>query len=61
MLSQKADPGHLTLRNTTLKMEDQQTYLAVTYDKKLTWKQHITQAEGKARRKLNIMCKLAGT
>ena len=60
-LSPKATPGRLTLSNTILKMEDQQTYLGVTFDKRLTWKQHITQAEGKARRKLNIMRKLAGT
>lgn len=60
-LSPKADPGRLTLGNTTLKMEDQQTYLGVTYDKKMTWRQHITLAESKARRKLNIMRKLAGT
>ncbi|XP_078312866.1 uncharacterized protein LOC144619290 [Crassostrea virginica] len=42
-------------------MEDQQTYLGVTFDKRLTWKQHIMSAEAKARRKLNIMRKLAGT
>jgi hypothetical protein len=42
-------------------MEDQQTYLGVTFDKRLTWKQHIMTAEAKARRKLNIMRKLAGT
>jgi hypothetical protein len=27
----------------------------------MTWKQHITSAEAKARRKMNIMRKLAGT
>ena len=37
------------------------TYLGVTYDKRLTWKQHIQRAETKARRKLNVMRKLAGT
>ncbi|KAK7093030.1 hypothetical protein V1264_008689 [Littorina saxatilis] len=60
-LSTKAKPGKLTLGNTTLKYEDQQTYLGVTFDKKMTWKPHINQAEGKARRKLNILRKLAGT
>jgi hypothetical protein len=30
-------------------------------DKRMTWKQHITSAEAKARRKMNIMRKLAGT
>ena len=47
--------------DTPLKFEDQQTYLGVTYDKKVTWKQHVRNAEGKARRKLNIMRKLAGS
>ena len=42
-------------------MEDQQTYLGVTFDKRLTWKQHIMSAEAKARRKLTTMRKLAGT
>ena len=37
------------------------TYLGVTYDKRMTWKQHVRNAEGKARRKLNIMRKLAGS
>ena len=60
-LSVKAHPGRLTLRNTPIKVEDQQTYLGVTFDKRMTWKPHIMNAEGKARRKLNIMRKLAGT
>lgn len=60
-LSTKAKPGKLTLGNATLRYEDQQTYLGVTFDKRMTWKFHINQAEGKARRKLNIMRKLAGT
>ena len=47
--------------NSPITMEDQQTYLGVTFDKRLTWKQHIMSAEAKARRKLNIMRKLAGT
>ena len=60
-LSTKAKPGKLTLGNATLRYEDQQTYLGVTFDKRMTWKAHINQAEGKARRKLNILRKLAGT
>ena len=47
--------------NTLLKLEDQQTYLGVTYDKRMTWRRHVRIAEGKARRKLNIMRKLAGS
>ena len=60
-LSAKMTAGKLTMGDTPLKFEDQQTYLGVTFDKRLTWKQHIMDAEAKARRKLNIMRKLAGT
>ena len=60
-LSTKKQPGKLTIGNTTMKYEDQQTYLGVTFDKRMSWKSHISQAEAKARRKLNIMRKLAGT
>ena len=47
-LSTKAKAGRLTLGDTPLKFEDQQTYLGVTYDKRMTWKQHVRNAEGKA-------------
>ena len=60
-LSTKEFTGKLMLGSTPLKLEDQQTYLGVTFDKRMTWKQHIQNAEAKARRKLNIMRKLAGT
>ena len=60
-LSNKTQAGRLHLDGTPLRYEDQQTYLGVTFDKRLTWKQHIQNAESKARRKLNIMRKLAGT
>lgn len=60
-LSPKTQSVKLTMDNSPILMEDQQTYLGVTFDKRLTWKQHITTAEAKARRKLNIMRKLAGT
>ncbi|PVD24865.1 hypothetical protein C0Q70_15354 [Pomacea canaliculata] len=49
------------LGDAPLTLEDQQTYLGIAFDKRLTWKQHILDAEAKARRKLNIMRKLAGT
>ena len=45
----------------TLKEEDEATYLGVTFDKRLTWKPHTLRTEGKARKKLTIMRKLAGT
>ena len=60
-LSTKEFASKLMLGDTPLKMEDQQTYLGVTFDKRMTWKQHIQNAEAKARRKMNIMRKLAGT
>ncbi|XP_048778819.2 uncharacterized protein LOC125682098 [Ostrea edulis] len=60
-LSQKNQSVQLNLGSTSLEIEDQQTYLGVTFDKRMTWKQHITSAEAKARRKLSIMRKLAGT
>jgi hypothetical protein len=62
-LSPKIQPGRLTLDDTPLKIKEQQTYLGVTFDKRMTWKQHtsITPAEAKVRRKMNIMRKLAGT
>jgi ribonuclease HI len=60
-LSTKAIAGRLTIGGTPLTFEDQQTYLGVTFDRRQTWKQHILTAEAKARRKLNIMRKLAGT
>ena len=59
--SPKIQPGRLTLDDTPLKIKEQQIYLDVTFDKRMTWKQHITSVEAKARRKMNIMRKLAGT
>ena len=60
-LSPKTQNITLSMDNTQIKMEEQQTYLGITFDKRMTWKQHIMSAEAKARRKLNIMRKLAGT
>ena len=60
-LSPKAKAGKITLGETTLQTEEEVTYLGVTFDKRLTWKAHIEKAEAKARRKLAIMRKLAGT
>ena len=60
-LSPNKDHRPLTLDGNTLRKEKQPTNLGVTYDKRLTWNQHITGAEAKARRKLHIMRKLAGT
>ncbi|VDI48837.1 Hypothetical predicted protein [Mytilus galloprovincialis] len=60
-LSPKPESVKLILDDTPLKMEHQKTYLWVTFDKRMPCKQHITSADAKARRKLNIMRKLAGT
>jgi ribonuclease HI len=60
-LSSKKQTGTIKLGDTPLRSEDEATYLGVTFDKKQTWKPHIQQAEAKARRKLAIMRKLAGT
>jgi hypothetical protein len=51
-LELSGQPGRLTLDDTPFKIEEQQTYLGVTFDKRMTWKQHITSAEAKARRKM---------
>ena len=49
------------LGTTLLKEENFPTYLGVTFDKRLTWSKHIENAEGKARRRLGLLRKLAGT
>ena len=51
-LSPKQKAGTIRLGNTPLKEDEEATYLGVTFDKKITWKSHITKAEMKARHKL---------
>ena len=60
-LSPKKQASPIKIGKHTLKEEDQATYLGVTFDKRLTWKTHTLRTEGNARKKLAIMCKLAGT
>ncbi|KAK7093816.1 hypothetical protein V1264_007506 [Littorina saxatilis] len=60
-LSSKQKTGTIKLGDTPLRSDDEATYIGVTFDKKQTWKPHIHNAEAKARRKLAIMRKLAGT
>ena len=60
-LSPKQKAGTIKLGDTPLKEDEEATYLGVTFDKRMTWKSHITKAETKARRKLAILRKLAGT
>ena len=57
----KQQPGTITLGEYPLKEDDQPTYLGVTFDKKQTWKPHLQEAETRARRKLALMRKLAGS
>ena len=60
-LSSKQKPGTIKLGDTPLENDEEATYLGVTFDKRQTWKPHIERAERKARRKLTILRKLAGT
>ena len=60
-LSPKQKAGTITLGGTPLKEDEEATYLGITFDKRQTWKKHIAKAEGKARRKMAILRKLAGT
>ncbi|KAK7101783.1 hypothetical protein V1264_020112 [Littorina saxatilis] len=53
--------GTIRLGGTPLREDEEATYLGVTFDRRQTWKPHIAQAETKARRKLAILRKLAGT
>ena len=60
-LSPKQKAGTITLGGTLLKEDEGATYLGITFDKRQTWKQHIAKVEAKARRRLAILRKLAGT
>ena len=57
----KQQTGRIMLRDYPLREDDQPTYLGVTFDKKQTWKPHLQEAETRARRKLALMRKLAGS
>ena len=58
-------PGNLTanlvINGQTLPKDDNPTYLGVTFDKRMTWKQQIGKAETRGKARLAIMKKLAGT
>ena len=60
-ISPKQKAGTITLVGTTLKEDEEATYLGITFDKRQTLKQHIAKAEAKARCRLAILRKLAGT
>ena len=50
----------IMLDDTELEHTDSATYLGITFDKRQTWKTHISGAEAKARRKLALLRKLVG-
>ena len=60
-LSTKSKPVTIMLDDTELQHTDSATYLGITFDKRQTWRTHISRAEAKARRKLALLRKLAGT
>ena len=51
----------IMLDDTELQHTDSATYLGITFDKRHTWKTHISRSEAKARRKLALLRKLAET
>ena len=57
----KPKAGIITLGGTSLKEDEEVTYLGITFDKRQTWKQHIAKAEANPRRRLSILRKFAGT
>ena len=63
-LSTKEQKATLHINGKTLLAEDNPTYLGVTFDKRLTWltwKQQTEKAEARAKVRLALMKKLAGT
>ena len=60
-LSTKVKPVKIMLNHTELQHIDSATYLGITFDRRQTWKPHICNAETKARRKLALLRKPAGT
>ena len=60
-LSTKSKPMKIMLDDTELQHTDSATHLGITFPKRHTWKTHISRAEAKARRKLALLRKLAGT
>ena len=60
-LSTKEQKATLYINGQTLLAEDNPTYLGVTFDKRLTWKQQTEKAEASAKERLALMKKLACT
>jgi len=51
----------LKINGQTLPAEDNPTYLGITFDRRLTWKPQTEKAEARAKVRLALMKKLAGT
>ena len=60
-LSTKEQKATLHINSQTLLAEDNPTYLGVTFNKRLAWKQQTKKAEARAKLQLALMKKLAGT
>ena len=60
-LSTKEQKATLHINGQTLLAEDNPTYLGVTFDKRLAWKQQTEKAEARAKVRLVFRKKLAGT
>lgn len=60
-LSTKNQKVTLELDGHPLPVEDNPTYLGVKFDRRLTWKPQIERAEIRAKKRLGLMKKLAGT
>jgi hypothetical protein len=60
-LSTKKKVAKLVLNGTALREDDTPSYLGITPDRRLIWKPHINKAQARAKLRLAIMRKLAGT
>ena len=60
-LSTKEQKATLRINGQTLLAEDNPTYLGVTFDRRLTWRQQSKKTEARGKVRLALMKKLAGT
>lgn len=60
-LAYKKETFRLQIDNQELPQSDTPTYLGVTLDQRLTWREQITNMESRATRRLSLIKKLAGT